>query len=125
MQLSLDFILDSTNGTLLKGNSVGWAEGVSTDSRRLKPGQLFFALEGDNFDGHDYIDQVLRAGAAAVIISQAEKVPAAQYEGAVILVKDTLEALQQLAGRYRQLFNIPIVAVTGSVGKTTTKDIPG
>ncbi|MDD4170672.1 MAG: UDP-N-acetylmuramoyl-tripeptide--D-alanyl-D-alanine ligase [Syntrophomonas sp.] len=123
MQLSLDFILDSTNGTLLKGNSVGWAEGVSTDSRRLKPGQLFFALEGDNFDGHDYIDQVLRAGAAAVIISQAEKVPAAQYEGAVILVKDTLEALQQLAGRYRQLFNIPIVAVTGSVGKTTTKDI--
>jgi UDP-N-acetylmuramoyl-tripeptide--D-alanyl-D-alanine ligase len=123
MQLSLDFILDSTNGTLLKGNSVGWVEGVSTDSRRLKPGQLFFALKGDNFNGHDYIDQVLMAGAAAVIISQPEKVPAAQHEGAVILVKDTLEALQQLAGKYRQLFNIPVVAVTGSVGKTTTKDI--
>ena len=123
MQLSLDFILDSTKGTLLKGNSVGWVEGVSTDSRRLKPGQLFFALKGDNFNGHDYIDQVLMAGAAAVIISQPEKVPAAQHEGAVILVKDTLEALQQLAGKYRQLFNIPVVAVTGSVGKTTTKDI--
>lgn len=123
MRLAMDFVIESMNGNLLAGNSSSWVEGVSTDSRQVKPGELFFALQGDNFDGHDYISKVWEAGAAAIVVSNPEKATAAEPAGAVIQVKNTLEALQNLAGRYRQLFDIPIVAVTGSVGKTTTKDI--
>jgi len=123
MRLALDFVIESMNGNLLAGNNSSWAEGVSTDSRKVKPGELFFALQGDNFDGHDYISKVWEAGAAAVIVSNPNKALATEPAGAVIQVKNTLEALQKLAGKYRQLFDIPIVAVTGSVGKTTTKDI--
>jgi UDP-N-acetylmuramoyl-tripeptide--D-alanyl-D-alanine ligase len=111
------------NGQLLSGNSDDWVSGVSTDSRKIKPGELFFALQGDNFDGHDYIDKVWEAGAAAVVVSNPEKISTTGKAGGVILVNNTLDALQKLAGTYRMLFNIPIVAVTGSVGKTTTKDI--
>ena len=123
MRLGLDFVIESMNGNLLTGNLANWVIGVSTDSRKVKPGELFFALQGDNFDGHDYISKAWEAGATAVVVSNTEKISAAIPGGAVILVKNTLEALQKLAGTYRQLFNIPIVAVTGSVGKTTTKDM--
>jgi len=123
MRLGLDFVIASMNGNLLTGNLANWVIGVSTDSRKVKPGELFFALQGDNFDGHDYISKAWEAGATAVVVSNTEKISAAIPGGAVILVKNTLEALQKLAGTYRQLFNIPIVAVTGSVGKTTTKDM--
>jgi len=123
MRLRLDFIIDSINGTLIAGRNDSWVEGVSTDSRKVKSGELFFALMGENFDGHDYIGGVLAADAAAVVVSRREKIPADIPSGAVILVQDTLLALQELAGKYRQLFDIPVVAVTGSVGKTTTKDM--
>jgi UDP-N-acetylmuramoyl-tripeptide--D-alanyl-D-alanine ligase len=123
MRLDLDFVISSMNGTLLTVDRTKWVEGVTTDSRQVKPGQVFFALSGDRFDGHDYINVALQAGAAAVVGSRREKLPAGQTSGAVILVQDTLVALQELAAKYRQLFAIPIVAVTGSVGKTTTKDM--
>lgn len=122
MRLSLDFVVESTEGTLLSGPRTGWVGGISTDSRQIKTGELFFALQGDNFDGHDYIDKAWRAGAAAVVISKPDKLSSASA-GTVILVRDTLRALQLLAGKYRGLFTLPVVAVTGSVGKTTTKDI--
>ncbi len=123
MRLSLDFVLKSVDGTLLAGDGSGWVEGVSTDSRKIQPGELFFALPGDNFDGHDYIDRVWEAGAAAVIVANPQKVSGPDVPGTVILVRNTLEALQKLAGAFRQQFDLPVVAVTGSVGKTTTKDI--
>jgi UDP-N-acetylmuramoyl-tripeptide--D-alanyl-D-alanine ligase len=123
MRLDLNFVVDSVGGTLMAGAQPSWVEGINTDSRKVKPGNLFFALQGENFDGHDYIAQVWQAGGAAVVVSKHVEIPAGDKAGAVILVEDTLEALQKLAGRYRQLFTIPIVAVTGSVGKTTTKDM--
>lgn len=94
-------------------------EGISTDTRELKPGQLFVPLVGENFDGHDYLDQALQAGAAAALCSR----PEARSELPLIRVEDTLEAYQQLGRFHRQRLDIPVLAVTGSTGKTTTKEL--
>jgi UDP-N-acetylmuramoyl-tripeptide--D-alanyl-D-alanine ligase len=123
MKLDINFVIDSVDGNFIAGHRQGTIVGVSTDSRKVNPGELFIALQGENFDGHNYIADVWKAGAAAVVVSKPVELPPDNNKGAVILVGDTLEALQKLAGRYRQLFNIPIIAITGSVGKTTTKDM--
>jgi len=123
MRMEIDFVLATTGGTLFKGPNPGRVEGVSTDSRSTKPGDLFFALQGENFDGHDYITQAWQAGAVAAIVSRPLEIPDEEIRGALLLVDDTLQALQRLAGSYRELFAIPVVAITGSVGKTTTKDM--
>lgn len=91
---------------------------ISTDSRKIQEGCLFIALEGDNFDGHDYAKKALELGASAVMVHKDCGLSEKQ-----ILVKDTRIALLGLAGYYRSLFNIPFVGVTGSVGKTTTKEM--
>ena len=122
MRLSLKYILESVQGTLLSGNMNAWVEGISTDSRCYAPGQVFFALEGENFDGHDYVNKLIETGAAAVVVSKPDKISSVGST-AVIVVHDTLQALQGLAADFRLRFDIPIVAVTGSVGKTTTKDM--
>ena len=90
---------------------------VCTDTRALKPGQLFVALKGENFDGNAFVEKALEAGAAAAIAS----VPFADER--VITVPDTLEALQQLAAYHRQQFSIPVIGLTGTNGKTTTKEL--
>lgn len=123
MKITVDFILDTTKGTLISGNRTDSIAGISIDTRSLVPGQLFFALRGENGNGHDFVEQALSAGAAGAVVSQAETAERMASMGTVILVEDTLTALQSLAAGYRQLFQIPIVAVTGSVGKTTTKEI--
>ena len=94
---------------------------VSIDSRSLKPGALFTALPGENTDGHQYIDNAFAAGAVCALV---ERVPA-DYDGTkpLVIVPDTAAALKTLAQSYRQRFDIPLVGVTGSVGKTTTKDL--
>jgi len=93
-------------------------KGVSTDTRSLKKGELYIALKGDNFDGHDFISIAQTKGACAVVCSKNvdSSLP-------VLKVNDTLIALQTLAAYYRTKFNIPIIAVTGSNGKTTTKNM--
>ncbi len=93
-------------------------QGWSIDSRTVAPGDLFFALKGEHFDGHQFVAEVLEKGAAAAIVS--EDVTAV---GAVLKVDDTLAALQKLAHWARVRWNRPVVAVTGSAGKTSTKDI--
>lgn len=90
---------------------------VCTDTRALKPGQLFVALKGENFDGNAFVEKALEAGAAYAVAS----VPFA--DDRVITVQDTLEALQQLAAYHRQQFNIPVIGLTGTNGKTTTKEL--
>lgn len=93
---------------------------ICTDSRVLKPGDFFLALSGENFDGHCFLEQAVRVGAAGAIVSKPVSLPA----GFVLLqVNDTLEALQQIAARYRASLAIQIVGVTGSNGKTSTKDL--
>ncbi|MBN2564977.1 MAG: UDP-N-acetylmuramoyl-tripeptide--D-alanyl-D-alanine ligase [Candidatus Eisenbacteria bacterium] len=93
--------------------------GVSTDSRTVRPGDLFFAIRGGRFDGHAFVADALRKGAVAAVVSDV----GGSSRGPLLLVDDTVDALLTLAGWYRNRFELPIVAVTGSNGKTTTKDM--
>lgn len=90
---------------------------ICTDTRTLKPGQLFVALKGENFDGNTFVRKALESGAAYAVAS----IPFADER--VITVPDTLEALQQLAAYHRQQFDIPVIGLTGTNGKTTTKEL--
>lgn len=123
MKISLDDVIKSVSGVLLSGRGSTCITGISTDSRNINPEHLFIALKGERFDAHDFVSGLIERGIRAVIISRQDCIPANHFESAVILVQDTQEALQRLAASYRQLFRIPIVAITGSVGKTTSKDL--
>jgi murE/murF fusion protein len=92
---------------------------LQTDSRRLEPGSVFLALKGDQFDGHDYLAQIQTAGACAAIVDTIRPVPGL----AQIALGDTRAALLQLGRAWRRQFAIPMIAVTGSNGKTTTKEM--
>src|SRR5437588_128111 len=94
---------------------------VSTDSRTLKPGELFVALRGQNFDGHNFVESVANTGAAGAIVDSnwSGKV---REDFALIRAKDTLKAYQELAANYRRSLTLSVVAITGSNGKTSTKD---
>jgi UDP-N-acetylmuramoyl-tripeptide--D-alanyl-D-alanine ligase len=96
--------------------------GWSVDSRTIKPGDLFFALRGPNHDGHAYASEVLAQGAVAVVVDRAVDGSAAP-PGRILRVADSLQALQQLGAWARQSWGGRVVAVTGSAGKTTTKDL--
>nr|WP_051020974.1 UDP-N-acetylmuramoyl-tripeptide--D-alanyl-D-alanine ligase [Synechococcus sp. PCC 6312] len=91
---------------------------VSTDTRTLQPGDIFLALRGETFDGHGFIEVAKQQGASLAIVDQAIGVPIPQ-----IIVQDTLAAYQILGQWWRQQFPIPVIAITGSVGKTTTKEL--
>lgn len=94
--------------------------GVSTDSRTIQPGELFFALEGERFDGHDFVTAVWEKNAGGAVV--AREVPSVG-DRVLIRVADTLRALQDWAAAYRRSFDLPVIGVTGSAGKTTTKDM--
>ncbi len=98
--------------------SDGIFSGVFTDTRKPLSGGMFVALEGDRFDGHDYIVKAAECGASVVMCSKKTDVSVP-----VIYVADTKKALLSLASYYRGLFNVPVIGITGSVGKTTTKDM--
>jgi len=92
---------------------------VQTDTRKLKAGDIFFALKGDNFNGNAFAVQAIEAGAAYAVIDETS----CEIPGKTFLVTDVLTALQQLAGYHRKQFKIPFLAITGSNGKTTTKEL--
>ncbi len=114
-KLDLKSAAKAVNGTLCGEGSF---TGVYTDSRKPVAGGLFIALEGDRFDGHDFIKNAKADGAAAIMCRKK-----CEMELPVIYVDDTKKALLALASYYRGLFDIPIVGLTGSVGKTTTKEM--
>ena len=121
-------IIEATKGQLLAGSPINLdaeISGVSTDTRTINKGELFIPLVGEIFDGHYFVDKAIEKGASAVLIHRddADFLPELFPAVAVIKVADTLKALQDLASFQRNRFNIPIVAVTGSNGKTTTKDM--
>ncbi|MEA1960624.1 MAG: UDP-N-acetylmuramoyl-tripeptide--D-alanyl-D-alanine ligase [Bacillota bacterium] len=119
--INYEFILKYIDGIAMHKGILP-VTGINTDSRSIKGGDLFFALKGENFDGHEFITQAITGGAAGVVVSDSFSCPDdAPYS--VIQVDDTLTSLQDLAAAYRQSFSAPVVAVTGSVGKTTTKDL--
>jgi UDP-N-acetylmuramoyl-tripeptide--D-alanyl-D-alanine ligase len=95
---------------------------VSTDTRRVQEGDLFFALKGENFNGNEFAIQALNNGAAYAIIDE-EIMDAGAYSDRLISAENVLSALQSLAGYHRNQFSIPFIAITGSNGKTTTKEL--
>lgn len=94
------------------------SNGISIDSRTVAQGELFFALSGENFDGNVFAQSALEQGASCAVVSN----PAIKGKN-IILVEDCLESLQNLAAYHRDKLNIPIIAITGSNGKTTTKEL--
>jgi len=96
--------------------------GVSTDSRTTKAGDCFFALAGENFDGHDYVTNAFDKGATCTVVNKNRDV-APMPRGIILKVDDTVKALGDFAGEYRRQADYKVVAITGSVGKTTTRQI--
>lgn len=96
-----------------------WSRHVTTDSRQVKKGTLFFALRGDRYDGNLFAAQALADGASYAVVDNPDVVKDDRY----ILVEDALQTLQELALHHRRQFHIPIIAITGSNGKTTTKEL--
>ncbi|MCX5727190.1 MAG: UDP-N-acetylmuramoyl-tripeptide--D-alanyl-D-alanine ligase [Candidatus Saganbacteria bacterium] len=113
-------ILEATKGELISGDEDKEIKGVSTDSRNFKAGSLFVPLTGKNFDGHKFIADAFMRGAAAALSSKKTK---DNKNKTIIKVKDTEAALQDIALYHRKRFKVPIISVTGSSGKTTTKDM--
>jgi len=118
----VEFILGACAGKLVAGLPGTLVKRVNTDSRAAQPGDLFIALAGERHDGHDFLRDVIQKGVAAVMVDK-NKVPANLPKCAVIAVENTRRALGQVAARYRSDFSLPVVAVGGSNGKTTTKEL--
>jgi UDP-N-acetylmuramoyl-tripeptide--D-alanyl-D-alanine ligase len=109
-----------SGGSLEDGPSSAAISAVSTDSRRITPGSLFVALAGDRFDAHDFMDAAAQGGAAAVMVHRKVTVPSSM---AVIRVSDTLTGLQGMASAWRRAWQGTVIGLTGSNGKTSTKDM--
>ena len=121
--IALDFILNSINGTLLTGRPGQSFTAVTTDSRKVAPGEVFFALKGESFDGHNFVEDALKQGAAGAVIED-DINPFPHGNKILIKVPSTLEALGSLALSWRKSFpDLRLAAVTGSNGKTTTKEM--
>jgi UDP-N-acetylmuramoyl-tripeptide--D-alanyl-D-alanine ligase len=118
----LDYLLRSVDGQLLSGGGTAPVQRVCTDSRHAQPGDVFFALSGERFDGHQFIEEVARKSVAA-IVAQGDRIPPVSLKPAMIAVADTRKALGQLGAAYRKQFSVPIIGVAGSNGKTTTKEL--
>ena len=108
------------NGDFVLGTGAGEAHGVTTDSRKVRKGDLFFAIRGKNQDGHAFIEEALKKGAAAAVVDREVSLP---RKGQVFRVRDSVAALGDLARRIRSKAGVPVIAITGSNGKTTTKDM--
>ena len=125
--LSLNEMSDMVRGALIQGDGVTQVTGISIDSRKIKAGELFSAIPGDKYDGHNFVREALSKGASGAVVSKRDLVQEVKLDlylpQALILVPNTLSALQSLAQAYRKRFSIPLIAITGSNGKTTTKEI--
>lgn len=119
-------VIKITNGKLIQGKEEQKCINFSKDTRTIQKGDIYIGIKGENFDGNLFWKQALEGGADGVIV-QGIDFKAEQLEGykdkTIILVEDTLQALYEIASYKRELYNIPVIAITGSVGKTSTKDM--
>jgi UDP-N-acetylmuramoyl-tripeptide--D-alanyl-D-alanine ligase len=120
MKLSLSRVAEFTQASG-SFDHAAVAEGYSIDTRSLRPGDLFFALKGERLDGHDFVEAALQAGAVAAVVSAGQLARYADHSRLVV-VADTTLALQNLGAAARRLWGKKLIAVTGSAGKTTTKE---
>jgi UDP-N-acetylmuramoyl-tripeptide--D-alanyl-D-alanine ligase len=119
---SLKFVAEACGAEIKSGSPETIFENVSTDSRLAKAGDLFFAIKGERFDGHDFIAEVAVKGVAAVVVEK-NRVPSFVLNCPVLAVNDVRAALGKLAAKYRNEFSLPVVCVAGSNGKTTVKEL--
>ncbi|MCX5700910.1 MAG: UDP-N-acetylmuramoyl-tripeptide--D-alanyl-D-alanine ligase [Candidatus Omnitrophica bacterium] len=112
-------LLEATQGKLISGSRDQLVNDICIDSRNIKKGSAFIAIKGDRFDGHDFIRQAFKKGATCIIAKNSKGLK----KGTIIIVKDTIKALGDIARMHRNRFDIPIITVTGSNGKTTTKEM--
>ena len=119
-------ILKITYGELLTNSHASRVKGISIDSRTISKGELFIAIKGNRYDGHDFVIDAIKNEAAGVMVSS-EKINSVKLADKnnrfIISVDNTLESLGQLARFHRDRFDMPVIAVTGSNGKTTTKEM--
>jgi UDP-N-acetylmuramoyl-tripeptide--D-alanyl-D-alanine ligase len=120
MNLTLDEITKAVSGKL-SGAGTARVRGYSIDSRTINPAELFFAVKGPRFDGHTFVPQMPDKKASAAVV-EANWTPPSGFTLPLIRVRSTIEALQQLARHVRRVWGMPIIGVTGSAGKTTTKE---
>jgi UDP-N-acetylmuramoyl-tripeptide--D-alanyl-D-alanine ligase len=118
----LKFAAEACGAQIRRGEAGAIVKNVCTDSRQAKAGDLFFAIRGEKFDGHDFLNEVAAKNVAAVVVEQ-KKVPAQLPDCAVLVGEDARIALGKLAAAYRRQFDLPVVCVAGSNGKTTTKEL--
>lgn len=117
---TLDAFVDAAGGSI-KGDAGAEITGISIDSRTLEPGDAFVAIKGDRLDGHDYVAAALDAGASLALVAES-RIGDLPEDGRYVVVEDPLEALRNLGIAARERTGARIVAVTGSVGKTGTKE---
>lgn len=124
-KLSLLEIKDAVSGEIIKEGPKANFQVISTDTRTIEEGSLFIALKGENFNGNLYVKDADKKGAALCIIDELHlnEKELGNFKGAIIKVKDTKRALMDLATYYRNKLNIKIIGITGSTGKTSTKDL--
>jgi UDP-N-acetylmuramoyl-tripeptide--D-alanyl-D-alanine ligase len=124
VDLNLKEIIKALNGEILIKNNEGIFNRISTDTRKIEKDNLFIALKGGNFNGNDYAVHAIEKGASIVIVDEVKfKIEELNNRGTIIKVKDTKEALADLARFYRKKLGIKVVGITGSTGKTSTKDL--
>ena len=124
IRLTASWVAEAMAGARLSGDGTREFAGVAIDSRTIRDGELYVAIRGERFDGADFAPAALSAGAAGVVMPRGRGAGIAGAESAVVIeVDDTIEALQELAGRVRRESGTKVVAITGSAGKTTTKEV--
>lgn len=124
LDLNLAEIIKAVDGEIIVKNNEGIFNKISTDTRKIQENNLFIALKGENFNGNDYTIQAIEKGASIIIIDDVKfKIEDLKNRGTIIKVKDTKEALGDLARFYRKKIGVKVVGITGSTGKTSTKDL--
>jgi UDP-N-acetylmuramoyl-tripeptide--D-alanyl-D-alanine ligase len=116
-------ILDATGGELARGQIHQLVCGISIDSRRLERGEAYVAIQGKRYDGHRFIDESVARGASCLIVSHVPDAAGMSSAVPIVVVDDTSVALGDLARFHRRRLNLPVIAITGSCGKTTTKEL--
>ena len=124
--ITTEDVLEICNGKLICGNLDTVFEDFCKDTRELKPGDVYVGIKGENHDGSEYYNKALEMGAKACILQNIlipDNIKERYADRTIIVVENTIRALQKLAAYKREMYDIPVIAVTGSVGKTSTKDI--